>query len=228
MEIFIDTASLHEIKQILPWGIITGVTTNQKIFSREKGINFKDRVMEILSIVDAPLSIEVTKTRDADEVVLAEAREYVSWNPKNIIIKIPMWGNGRGLTLANKLHSEGIRTNVTCIITSNQSMLAALAGATYVSIFFCRIRDAGGDPVRVIQVSKRIIDESKMNTKVIVGSIRNQNDVAEAATAGADIITITPEVLLRLPFHQKSEDTIAEFDNAWAEFRKFAPALRST
>jgi transaldolase len=219
MEVFIDTASANEIKQILPWGIISGVTTNQKIFSCEKGINFKDRVLEILSLVDAPLSIEVTKTNESDEALIAEAKEYSKWNPKNIVIKIPMWGNGRGLVLANKLHKEKIKTNVTCLITTNQVMLAALAGATYASIFFCRVRDAGGDPVKVIQESKRLIEESGLKTKIIVGSIRTPDDVAQAAVAGAHIITITPKVLLQMPFSQKTEDTIKEFDQAWLEFK---------
>jgi transaldolase len=219
MEIFIDTANIKEIKDFLPWGIITGVTTNQKIFSCEKGINFKDRVQEILSAIDAPLSIEVTKTNESDEAIVAEAKEYASWNPKNIVIKIPMWANGRGVVLATKLHKEKIKTNITCLITTNQVTLAALTGATYASIFFCRVRDAGGDPVKVIQDSKRIIAESNSPTKIIVGSIRKPEDVAEAAAAGADIITITPKVLAQMPFHQKTEDTIKEFDQAWLEFK---------
>ena len=116
MEIFLDTANIDEIKQIFPWGVISGVTTNQKIFSNEKGINFKNRIQEILSVIDAPLSIEVTKTNESDNQLIAEAKEYSSWNPKNIIIKIPMFGNGRGLVLANKLHKEKIKTNITCLV----------------------------------------------------------------------------------------------------------------
>jgi len=219
MEIFLDTASVKEIKEILPWGVISGITTNQKIFSCEKGINFKDRVQEILGVIDAPLSIEVTKTNESDEALVAEAKEYSSWNPKNIVIKVPMFGNGRGLIIANKLHKENIKTNITCLITTNQVALAALAGATYASIFYCRVRDSGGDPVKVIQDSKRIIEESNSTTKIIVGSIRKPEDVAEAAAAGAHIITITPKVLLQMPFHQKTEDTIKEFDQAWLEFK---------
>ena len=219
MEIFIDTASVKEIKEFLPWGVISGTTTNQKIFSCEKGINFKDRVKEILSVIDAPLSIEVTKTNESDEALVAEAKEYSSWSPKNIVIKVPMFGNGRGLVLASKLHREKIKTNVTCLITANQVMLAALSGATYASIFYCRVRDAGGDPVKVILDSKRILEESGLKTRIIVGSIRKPEDVAEAAAAGAHIITITPKVLLQMPFHQKTEDTIKEFDQAWLEFK---------
>jgi transaldolase len=219
VEFFIDTASVEEIKNFLPWNVISGTTTNQKIFSCEKGINFKDRVKEILSVIDAPLSIEVTKTGENDEALIAEAKEYSSWSPKNIVIKIPMFGNGRGLILASKLHKEKIKTNVTCLITTNQVVLAALSGATYASIFYCRVRDAGGDPAKVVQDSKRIIAESKLATKIIVGSIRSPDDVAQAVAAGADIITITPKVLLQMPFSQKTEDTIKEFDQAWLEFK---------
>ena len=130
-----------------------------------------------------------------------------------------MFGDGRGLVLASKLHKEKIKTNVTCLTTTNQVVLAALAGATYASIFYCRVRDAGGDPVKVIQDSKRILAESKLPTKIIVGSIRSPDDVAQAAAAGADIITITPKVLGQMPFSQKTEDTIKEFDQAWFEFK---------
>lgn len=218
MEIFIDTANVEDIKKFLPWNIISGCTTNQKIFSCEKGINFKDRVQEILSLLNAPLSIEVTMAEDGDEALLAEAKEYSSWSP-NIVIKIPMWGDGRGLALASKLHKAHIKTNLTCLITTNQVMLAGLAGATYASIFFCRVRDAGGDPVKVIQDSKRILQQIKSPTKIIVGSIRSPDDVAQAAAAGTDIITITPKVLAQMPFNQKTQETIAEFDEAWKEFK---------
>ncbi len=219
VEFFIDTASVEDIKKFIPWGVISGCTTNQKIFSCEKGINFEDRVKEILHVLDAPLSIELTKSDESDEMLIGEAEWYSNWNPKNIVIKIPMWGNGRGLTIASKLRELEIKTNLTCLITTNQVMLAALAGATYASIFFCRVRDAGGDPVKVVQDSKRILKEIQSPTKIIVGSIRSPDDVAQAAVAGADIITITPKVLSLLPFSQKTEDTIKEFDQAWLEFK---------
>ena len=219
MEIFIDTASVEDIKKFLPWNIISGVTTNQKIFSCEKGINFEDRVKEILSFIQAPLSIELTKTGESDEALVAEAKEYSSWDPEHVVIKVPMFGDGRGLVLASKLHEAKIKTNMTCLITTNQVLLAALAGATYASVFFCRVRDAGGDPVKVIQDSQRLIEENNLKTKIIAGSIRSPDDVAQAAVAGAHVITITPKVLSLLPFSQKTEDTIREFDQAWLEFK---------
>lgn len=219
MEIFLDTASVREIKEILPWGVITGITTNQKIFSVEKGVNFKGRVLEILSLVDGPLSVELTNTAGSDDDLVDEAKEYASWNPKNIVIKVPMFGNGRGLRIVNRLKKEKIKTNMTCLITTNQVLLAAEVGATYASVFFNRVRDSGGDPVKVLQDSKRIIEESGWKTKIIVGSLRKPSDVEESAVAGGHVITIPYKIMVQMPFHQKTEDTIKEFDDAWLEFK---------
>jgi transaldolase len=220
VEIFLDTASVKELKDILPWGIISGVTTNQKIFLAEKGVNFKDRVLEILSLLDGPISVELTKTACSDDELVEEAEEYSHWNPKNIVIKVPMFGDGRGLRIVSRLRKEKIKTNMTCMITTNQVMLAAKAGATYASIFFNRVRDSGLDPIRVIQESRRIIEEGHFRSKIIVGSIRKPEDVTEAAAAGAHIVTIPHKILVQMPYHQKTEDTIKEFDQAWTEFKK--------
>ena len=219
MEIFLDTASIEEIKAVLPWGIISGVTTNQKIFSREKGINFKQRVQEILSLVNGPLSIELTKTSGTDEELVEEAQEYASWSP-NIVIKVPMWGDGRGLRIARKLKELDIKTNMTCMMTTNQVLLATKVGATYASIFFNRVKDSGGDPMKVIRESRQIIDKGGFETKIIAGSIRRPSDVTEAAIAGAHIITIPYKIIVQMPWHWKTEETIKEFDRYWLEFKK--------
>jgi len=220
MEIFLDTASVKEIREILPWGLVSGVTTNQKIFLAEKGVSFKDRVYEILNLVDGPISVELTKTAGSDNDLVEEAREYSSWNPKNVVIKVPMFGEGRGLRIVNRLKKENIKTNMTCMISTNQVLLAAKAGATYASLFFNRVRDSGGDPVRVIHESKRIIEEGKFATRIIVGSIRKPEDVNEAAVAGAHIITIPYKILVQMAYHPKTEETIKEFDQAWLEFKR--------
>jgi len=219
VEIFLDTASLDEIKTVLPWGVISGVTTNQKIFSREKGIDFKQRVHEILSLVDGPLSIELTKTSGTDEELIAEAQEYAGWS-KNIVIKVPMWGDGRGLRIAHELKKLGIKTNMTCMMTTNQMLLAIKVGATYASIFFNRVKDSGGDPIKVIQESRQIIEEGDFKTKIIAGSIRRPSDIVEAAIAGAHIITIPYKIIIQMPWHWKTEETIKEFDQAWLNFTK--------
>jgi transaldolase len=219
MEIFLDTANVDEIKAILPWGIISGITTNQKIFLAEKGINFKDRVMEILKLVNGPLSIELAKIGCPNKDLIEEAKEYASWG-SNIVIKVPMWGDGKGLRIASKLKELGIKTNITCLISTNQMLLAAKVGATYASLFFNRVRDAKEDPVKVIEESKRLIDENDFSTRIIVGSIRKPEDVKEAAVAGAHIVTIPYKILVQMPFHWKTEETIKEFDQAWLEFKK--------
>ena len=220
MEIFLDTASVKEIKEILPWGIVTGVTTNQKIFLAEKGVKFEDRVREILSLVDGSISIELTKTKGSFDDLINEAREYAKWNPKNVTIKVPMYGDGRGMRIVSKLKKENIKTNMTVMVNTNQILLAAKAGATYASIFFNRAKDAGIDPVKVIRESKRLIEEGGLDTKIIVGSIRKKEDVTEAAVAGAHVITIPYKILMQMVYHPKTEETIAEFDRCWEEFKQ--------
>lgn len=219
IELFLDTASIAEIKNTLPLGVITGITTNQKIFSMEKGANFKERVQEILSLVDGPLSVELTKTSGTDDELLKEAQEYAGWSP-NIVVKVPMWGDSRGLRIASRLRGLGMKTNMTCLMTTNQVLLAAKVGATYASIFFNRVRDSGGDPVKVTQESRRIIEDGGFSTRIIVGSIRKPEDVDKAALAGAHIITIPYKILIQMPYHPKTEETIQEFDRAWQEFKK--------
>jgi transaldolase len=220
VEIFLDTASIREIKEILPWGLISGVTTNQKIFLAEKGCNFKDRVQEILSLVNGPLSVELTRTNGTDEELIKEALEYSRWSPKNIAIKVPMFGDGRGLKIISQLRKRRVKTNATALISVNQVMLAAKAGATYASIFFNRVKDAGEDAERAVRESRALLDRMGSPTKIIVGSIRRPEDVAQAAVAGTHVITIPYKILTQMPYHKKTEETIAEFDRAWQEFKQ--------
>ena len=214
-KIFLDTASADEIREFLSWGIGDGVTTNQKIFLTEGNVDFKARVLEICNMKkEWPVSVETT-TKGYDELV-AEAREYARWH-KNVVVKVAMDKDGVGLRVVKKLHDEGIRTNMTVMVAFNQLFLAAKAGATYVSLFFNRARDAGIDPAKAIHEIVPFLDKHT-NSQLIVGSIRKGEDVEEAASAGAHIITITPKVLRLMPFQQKTEETIKEFDDAWKEF----------
>jgi len=217
MKIFLDTANLDEIKEIVPWGVIGGLTTNQKIFSKEKGVNFRKHVSEILSLVNGPVSIEVP-ANDLDGIV-EMAHEYSSWDEK-IVVKVPMLENGDGLRAVNVLKSEGIKTNVTALMSTNQLLLAALANATYASIFFNRIRDYGDDASQVIKDSRAILDKNDFKTKIIVGSIRKPEDVMEIAVAGAHIITIPYKILIQMPYHKKTVETLNEFDKAWEKFKE--------
>lgn len=129
-----------------------------------------------------------------------------------------MWGDGKGLRIASALEKRGIKVNMTILMSSAQVMLAASVGTTYASLFYNRIKDAKEDPERVIRESRAIVDSMDTKTKIIVGSIRDPNDVVKAALAGAHIVTVPYKMLIKMPFHQKTEETIKEFDSAWADF----------
>jgi len=216
MELFLDTASTEEVKKILPWGILSGLTTNQKIFLQEGGVDFKQRALELISLVKSPVSLELTTNALGDMV--REAREYYSWEPRHVVVKVAMKGDGTGLEAIHELSSEGIPINATVMMTPLQAILAAKAGANYVSLFFNRIRDAGEDPVLAIKQTRTLLDADGLKAKIIAGSIRQPKDVLEAAVAGAHVLTIPYKIMAQLPFHSKSEETIREFDKAWQDF----------
>jgi transaldolase len=214
-KIFLDTASLKEIEEISSWGIIDGVTTNQKIFLQEGGVDFKKRVMDICEMVDGPVSVETTKSTVGE--ILEEAREYASWH-KNIVIKVAMFGNGNGLKIVSRLTKNGIKTNMTVMMTFNQLLLASKAGATYVSLFYNRAKDVGENPVQIIKDYVNLSKDGGLNAELIVGSIRTPEDVAVAIAAGAHILTIPTKIMTQMPFNKRTEETIQEFDKAWMEF----------
>ena len=217
MEIFLDTANTDEIAEILEWGILKGVTTNQKIFLKEKGCNFEEQSKKILKMVEPhPVSLEGPNNLDE---LLETAREYNKWG-KNVVIKVPMLEDGSGVKAVNILKSEGIKTNVTAMMSVNQALLAIEAGATYASLFYNRIRDSGADPVEVVKQSRAIIDSGEFKTKLIVGSIRNPSDVEEISSANPHIITIPYKILKQMPYHEKTVSTLEEFDRAWEEFKQ--------
>jgi transaldolase len=214
-KVFLDTASADEIREFLSWGIGDGVTTNQKIFLSEGDVDFRARVLEICKMKqDWPVSVETT-TKGFDELV-AEAEMYAKWH-RNVVVKVAMDKDGVGLRVVKRLHDEGIRTNMTVMVTLNQLFLAAKAGATYVSLFFNRAKDAGLDPVKTIREVMPFLDKHG-GAELIVGSIRKPEDVEEIVTAGANVATITPKVIRQMVFHPKTEETIKEFDDAWKEF----------
>ena len=214
-QIFLDTANTGEIRNFLAQGIGDGVTTNQKIILSEGSIDLRERIVEICALnPNWPVSVETTtKTVDA---LIAEAEEYASWHP-NVVIKVAMDKDGIALQVAKKLHQMGLRTNLTAMVTINQLYLAAQAGATYVSLFFNRARDAGIDPVATNEKAVPLL-ERDTGSRLICGSIRKPEDVEEILCAGAHIVTIPPKILTQMPFHPKTEETIQEFDQAWLEF----------
>jgi transaldolase len=217
MEIFLDTANTDEISEIIEWGIIKGITTNQKIFLKEKGCKFEEQSKKILKMVE-PHPVSLEGPNDLDEL-LVTAREYNKWG-KNVVIKVPMLADGSGLKAVKVLESEGIKTNVTAMMNINQAFLAIEAGASYASLFFNRIRDSGSDPIEVVKQSRAIIDNGGFKSKLIVGSIRNSTDVEEIISANPHIITIPYKILKQMPYHKRTVSTLEEFDKAWEEFKQ--------
>ena len=215
VQFFLDTASLKEIQEFTRWGIADGVTTNQKIFLSEGGVDFKRQVLKICALVKGPVSVETTKSAVPD--LLKEARNYASWH-KNIVVKVAMHGDGRGLQVVHQLAKERISTNMTVMMTFNQLVLAAKAGATYVSLFYNRSKEAGENPVQIIKDYVAVAKEGKLSARLIVGSIRTPDDVALAVAAGAHIMTVPAKILRQMPFNKRTEETIEEFDKAWLEF----------
>lgn len=215
MELFADTASIGELKEILSWGITSGCTTNPKIVAKEKGCNFEQRMKEILKLVEGPVSIEVT-TNDSNEMI-KEAEEYAKWG-RNVVVKIPM--GLEGLKAVKVLTKKGIKTNVTACMSMNQALLAAKAGATYVSIFFARIGDMGYDASRVVGETVSLFNKHNFSAKIIVGSIRHMMDINNAALAGAHIITVPYPFFKQMADNPKTTETIDEFLKFWSDFKK--------
>ena len=226
MRIFLDTANVDEIAHINSWGIIEGITTNQKIFLAEKGVNFKERVLQIVNMTKGPVSVELTKKTFNE--LLTEAQTYWSWNTERITVKVAMSGDGLGLEVINALSKKHIPSNATVMMNSAQAMLAAKSGARFVSIFYRRCLDSGGDPIQEIRRTRTFLEDSKLQTEIIAGSLREVEDISQAFASGAHICTVPYKVLVKAPFHPKSEETIKEFDDSWKEFLKSSSALTPT
>ncbi|MCR1874315.1 fructose-6-phosphate aldolase [Paraclostridium bifermentans] len=205
MKIFIDTANINEIKEANTWGIIEGVTTNPSLIAKE-GRDLQEVINEICSIVDGPISAEVISL-ECDKMV-EEAMELVKLH-KNIVIKIPMCIEG--LKAVKILTEKGIKTNVTLIFSSQQALLAAKAGATYVSPFVGRLDDIGAIGVELISEIANIFEVHNMQTEIISASIRNPIHVSECAMAGSDIATIPFKVLEQMAKHPLTDIGIAKF-----------------
>ena len=205
MKIFIDTANIDEIKEANTWGIVDGVTTNPSLIAKE-GRDLQEVINEICSIVDGPISAEVISL-EADKMV-EEAMELVKLH-KNIVIKIPMCIEG--LKAVKILSEKGIKTNVTLIFSSQQALLAAKAGATYVSPFVGRLDDIGTTGVNLISDIATIFEVHEMNTQIISASIRNPIHVSECAMAGSDIATVPFNVLKQMSKHPLTDRGIAKF-----------------
>ena len=202
MKIFLDTANIDEIKEGASWGIVDGVTTNPSLIARE-GRDFKEVVKEICEIVDGPISAEVIS--EDSEGMIAEAKELVKIH-KNIVIKIPM--TVEGLKAVSVLSKENIKTNVTLIFSANQALLAAKAGASYVSPFLGRVDDIGSEGMELVRSIVEIFDIYGFDTQVIAASVRHPLHVTDAALAGSHIATIPMKVLQQMVKHPLTDKGI--------------------
>lgn len=211
MEIFIDSANTTEIEKWLRMGVLDGVTTNPSIMLKDGVYDMERGAKEIAALVNPrPVSVEVT-TNDLDEMI-TQAREFASWAP-NIVIKIPQITQD-GVPcygVIKQLESEGIKVNATIAMSLGQVILAAKAGATYISIFAGRVSDEGGNAPQVIRSAVEWLEHWKYKSKVIVGSIREAINIQDAALAGAHIITIPPQFLTRMADHKYTRETVRQF-----------------
>jgi transaldolase len=214
MKFFIDTANINEIKEANEMGMVDGVTTNPSLIAKE-GRDFEEIIKEICDIVDGPISAEVVST-DTDGM-LEEARK-LSKIHKNIVIKIPMLVDG--LKATRKLTEEGIKTNVTLVFSPLQALMAAKAGATYVSPFIGRLDDISQEGLLLVEQIVEIYSNYAFDTEIIVASIRNPLHVLESALMGADIATIPFNVLSKLAAHPLTDKGLKAFLDDWNKAKK--------
>ena len=207
MKFFVDTANVDEIRKANDMGIICGVTTNPSLIAKE-GRDFKQVIAEIASIVDGPISGEVKATTTDAEGMIKEGREIAAIHP-NMVVKIPM--TVEGLKAVKVLHAEGIKTNVTLIFSAAQALLAARAGATYVSPFLGRLDDISMPGIDLINEITEIFMMHDIQTEIIAASIRNPIHVIDCAKAGADIATVPYKVLEQMTKHPLTDQGIVKF-----------------
>ena len=214
MKFFIDTAKVEDIKKANDMGVICGVTTNPSLIAKE-GRDFKEVIAEIASIVDGPISGEVKATTQDAEGMIAEGREIAAIHP-NMVVKIPM--TVEGLKATKALAAEGIKVNVTLIFSANQALLAARAGAAYVSPFLGRLDDISQPGIDLIRtISDIFLNYPEIDTEIIAASIRNPIHVTDCALAGADIATIPYAVIEQMTKHPLTDQGIEKFV---ADYRK--------
>ncbi|WP_394238739.1 fructose-6-phosphate aldolase [Niallia oryzisoli] len=209
MEFFLDTANIEEIKRINRLGLVDGVTTNPTIIAKENR-DFEETIKEICSVVDGPVSAEVIGL--TVEEMVREARIIAEWAP-NVVVKIPM--TEAGIEAVHILAKEGIKTNVTLIFSVSQGLMAAKAGATYISPFVGRVDDIGVDGLELIKNLKTVLVNYQLKAKIITASVRNIGHLEKAAIAGADIATIPGSLFPKLWSHPLTDNGIKQFLADW-------------
>ena len=209
MKFFIDTANVEDIKKANDMGVICGVTTNPSLIAKE-GRDFNEVIKEIASIVDGPISGEVKATTVDAEGMIAEGREIAKIHP-NMVVKIPM--TVEGLKATNVLSKEGIKVNVTLIFSANQALLAARAGAAFVSPFLGRLDDISQPGINLVEDIVGIFSNYDIQTEIICASVRNPIHITDCALAGADIATVPYKVIEQMVHHPLTDEGIVKFQN---------------
>ena len=217
MKIFLDTANLYFIKEYNDMGLIDGITTNPTLLVKEK-VDPGDLMREIVRIVKGPVSLEVVGTK-TDEMV-EEAHRLMKYG-QNVVVKIPMMPDG--LRAVRQLTQQGIPTNVTLVFSANQAILAAKAGASYVSPFIGRLDDVGQDGIELITQIVQIFRNYNFNTEVLVASIRHPLHIIEAGKIGAQVVTLPPDILARMIKHPLTDKGLAAFLGDWEKLKKEKP-----
>ena len=221
MKMFVDTANLDELEQCLKRGFPSGVTTNPSILSKEQRRDFREHINDMITLLkryncDIPLSVEVFTADPAEMLPQAEAFLGHFGHYPNLNIKVPIGWNE--LTVIAELRRRGIRVNCTCCMSYNQAIMAARAGANYVSLFWGRIRDVGYDAGSIVRQVHATFREWGGDNEIIVGSIRHIADINEAMQAGADILTVPPKFFPQLCAHPKTDEAVNQFVT---DFRKW-------
>ncbi len=214
MEFFIDTADVAMIKKYYSIGVVDGVTTNPTLIAKS-GRKFEDVVKEIAEVVKGPISVEACS--NACDDLVAESKKIAAYG-ENIVVKIPM--TAEGLKAVRILDKLDIKTNVTLVFSANQALLAAKAGATYVSVFVGRLDDRGQDGMEVIQEVMDILDNYDMPSKLIVASIRHPRHVTDSARMGAHVATIPPDIIEKMLSHPLTDDGLRIFAKDWEKVQK--------
>lgn len=206
MRLFLDTANIDQIRTVARMGVLAGVTTNPSLMAQESGITYRDRVIEICEVVKGPVSAECV-SRDVAGL-LEEGRSIAKWH-EHVIVKVAM--DAAGLEATSILSKEGIKINMTLVFSANQALLAALAGATYVSPFVGRLDDAGQDGMEVVRQSVQIFDRYNLPAQVLAASIRTAPHVIQAALAGSHVATLPYAIFQQMLKHPLTDVGIERF-----------------
>ncbi|MBN2423209.1 fructose-6-phosphate aldolase [Candidatus Woesearchaeota archaeon] len=212
MKIFLDTAELDEIKKYIE--LIDGVTTNPTLVMKSER-NFEQVCKDIIKKVKGPVSVETVS--ESEEMMIKEAIEFAKWG-KNVVVKIPM--THEGLKAVKELSKKGVKTNVTLVFSANQALLAAKAGATYVSPFVGRLDDQGMDGMQLVAEILDIFENYEFPTEVIVASVRSPEHVKAAALLGAHIATVPPQIMEKLFKHSRTDEGMRKFMEDWEKVSK--------